>query len=68
MAEPKPTNATEQRQIPRIVAALDDLFDEGRGVVIGASALGNGSIDITIGDETVTVDRKTFVRQSAVFE
>lgn len=67
MSDPKPTVQPIQRQIPRVVAAIDDMFEEGRGVVISGHAVGSGVIDITIGNETVTVDRATFVKQAAVY-
>jgi len=66
MSEPSPTKQAGQRLIPRVVASIDDLFEEGRGVII-SGAVGRGDIDLTIDGNTVTVDRATFVKQSAVY-
>lgn len=67
MSEPAIIKNSPQRQIPRIVAAIDDIFEEGRGMVISGAIHGANTLDITIGSETITVDRATFVKQSAVY-
>jgi len=67
MAEAQPSKHSGQRQIPRAQSAVDDLIDEGRGVIISGDTAGNGPLDISIGQETVSVDRKTFVKIVAAY-